>query len=295
MKKILTFFNLILFSCSLLVINSCIEDPTGPGNTLNGNSNLPESSLENVAYGTDTRQVYDIFLPANRDANTPIILMIHGGAWKAGRKEDFNSYQNLIKTKWSNVAIVNMNYRLASNANNIHHTEIMEDIDAVVNHVLANKTEYHISDKIGVIGASAGGQLAMIYAYKYNDNIKCVANIFGPSNLRDWSWYNSVNIWLGAYIGDILTEYVGQSWDTTAYKAVSPYWNVNSSTQPTIIFHGSLDPIVPVYQSQWMRGKLNGLGVTNQYHEYLAFHSFDNTQSNDVINKLIAFFKNYLE
>jgi len=249
----------------------------------------------NVSYGSHIRQVYDIYLPANRDTSTPVILMIHGGAWKAGQKEDFNYYVNLIKAKWNSVAIVNMNYRLASNTDNIHHNEILADIGSVVNQINANQANYHISNNIGVVGASAGGQLAMIYAYKYNNNIKCVGNIFGPSIINDWAWYNTTNLWLGAYTGDILTEYVGQPWDTTAYKAVSPFWNVNNNSQPTIIFHGNLDPIVPVYQSQWMKGKLNSLGVTNQYHEYIAFHSFDDTQSDEVINKLVTFFKAYIE
>jgi acetyl esterase/lipase len=293
MNKRLKIGFIYLTSLLFLFFHSCVKEPANPDNN-NGTSDLPEKTIINVSYGSHSRQVYDIYLPKNRDSNTPVILMIHGGAWKGGQKEDFNYYLNLIRAKWQNVAIVNMNYRLASNVNNIHHNEIMDDISTVVKHITGKKSEYQISTKIGVVGASAGGQLAMIYAYKYNPEIKCVGNIFGPSIISDWSWYNSTNVWLGAYTGDILTEYVGQSWDTTAYKAVSPYWNVQSRTQPTIIFHGSLDPIVPVYQSQWMHGKLDKLGVKNQYHEYLAFHSFDNAQSDDVINKLITFFKEHL-
>jgi acetyl esterase/lipase len=278
----------------LSLVCSCTKEPI-INNANNGTSNLKDTTIVDVPYGSHTEQIYDIYLPSKRDSNTPIIIMIHGGAWKGGQKEDFNAYLNLIKAKWDNVAIVNMNYRLASNANNIHHTEIVNDINSAVNHVITNTSAYKISNKMGIIGASAGGQLAMIYTYKYNNNIKCVGNIFGPSIISDWSWYNSTNLWLGAYTGDILTEYVGQPWDTTSYNAVSPFWNVSSSSKPTIIFHGNLDPIVPVYQSQWMQGKLNSLGVPNQYHEYIAFHSFDNNQSDDVINKLVAFFKPYLE
>jgi acetyl esterase/lipase len=278
----------------VLSILSCKDEHVSPNNNI-GTPGLSDTSMMNVAYGSHSRQVYDIYLPANRDTNTPVLLMIHGGAWKAGQKEDLNYYLNLIKSTWSNVAIVNMNYRLASNANNIHHDEIISDINTALNHVITHKASYHISAKTGVMGASAGGQLAMIYAYKYNSDIKCVGNIFGPSIISDWSWYNSNNLWLGAFMGDILSEYVGQSWDTTSYKAVSPYWNIGSSSQPTIMFHGTLDPIVPVYQSQWMHGKLNTLGVTNEYYEYIAFHSFDYTQSEDAINKLVAFFKTHIE
>lgn len=91
-----------------------------------------------------------------------------------------NSYVNLIKASWKNVAIVNMNYRLSSNANNIHHNEIMSDITMAINHVLAKLNDYQISPNMGIVGASAGGQLAMIYAYKYNTNktIKCVGEPF---------------------------------------------------------------------------------------------------------------------
>ena len=137
----------------------------------------------------------------------------------------------------------------------------------------------------------------MIYAYKYNTNktIKCVGSLFGPTIINDWEWYNSNNIFLGSNIGVVLTEYVGQTWDETIYKSVSPYWNITSSSQPTILFHGNLDPIVPVYQSQWMNAKLNTLNVPHEYHEYIAFHGFDGTQSQNVTTKLVAFFKVHLK
>lgn len=284
---------LVLIALCAISFVACEKDPIDPND--NGTNPASDTTILNVAYGSHSRQVYDIYLPANRNSNTPLILMIHGGGWQAGQKEDLNYYLNLIKAKWSKVAIVNMNYRLASNENNIHHDEIMADINSALNHVNTNQSNYHISDNVGIMGASAGAQLAMIFAYKYNSDIKCVADIFGPGIINDWTWYNSTNVWLGAPMSDILSEYVGQSWDSTAYKSVSPYWNVSSTTQPTIIFHGILDPIVPLYHSQWLHAKLNNLGVHTEYYEYLAFHSFDDTQSGDVINKLVAFFKPYLE
>jgi acetyl esterase/lipase len=287
------FHYFVLLTVFILSVLSCEKEPIDPNDI--GTNPATDTTLLNVEYGSHTRQVYDIYLPANRDTSTPFILMIHGGGWQAGQKEDLNYYMDLIKLKWNRVAIVNMNYRLASNANNIHHDEIMADITSCLNHIKANQSNYHIAGKAGILGASAGAQLAMIYAYKYDTGIKCVGDIFGPSIINDWSWYNSTNVWLGAPMSDILSEYVGQPWDSTAYKAVSPYWNVSSNTQPTIIFHGILDPIVPLYHSQWLHGKLDNLGVPTEYYEYIAFHSFDNTQSDDVINKLVTFFKPYLE
>lgn len=275
---------------------SCSADSIEPADTA-GTDRTRDTVLWNVVYGDHPRHVYDIHLPARRDENTPVVLVIHGGAWKAGLKEDMNNFVQLLKSQWKEAAIVNMNYRLASLQNKIHHNEIMNDIDTVISHLSSQAENFHISDRITIMGASAGGQLAMIYAYRYNrmKHIRCVGNIFGPAIISDYSWYNSTNIWLGGKVGDILTEYVGMSWDTSAYHAVSPYWNISEHTPPTIIFHGSLDPIVPVYQSRWMRSKLNELNVPNEYHEYLAFHSFDAAQSRDVISKSVAFFRKYMD
>src|SRR5690554_6893878 len=273
MKKAALIFALIFF------VSSCIKKENGLPNDATGNSGLAKTTLVDISYGSHVRQTYDIHLPAGRDSNTPVILMIHGGAWKAGQKEELNNYINIIKNKWSKVAIVNMN-----------------DIKAVIGQVINYQNDYQISTNMGIVGGSAGGQLTMIYAYKYNDynNINCVGNIFCPSIINDWSWYDSNNLWLG-YVGDVLSEYVGQTWDNNVYEGVSPYWNVTSNSQPTIAFHGSLDPIVPVYQSQWMHTKLNNLSVINEYHEYVAFHGFDNPQSQDVVSKMVTFFKNHID
>ncbi len=286
----LTLF-VILFQI-ILATSSCTKE-SDPGSQNNGT--LRDTTILNVSYWLDPYNVYDLYLPEGRDNNTPVVLIIHGGAWKAGQKEDMNSYVKQLRNTWPEAAVVNMNYRLASNAKNIHHNDMMQDIKSVIDHINKNKTTYQISSKFCVAGASAGGHMAMIYAYKYDDTnaIQCVGNIFGPSNLADWSWYNSNNIFLGANVGDVLSEYVGLPWESTLYQGVSPYWTVTASSQPTIIFHGTLDPIVPVQQSQLLKNKLNSLNVPNEYHEYLAFHGFDATQTADVIAKMVTFFKKH--
>lgn len=287
----------LILGIVMLSLQSCFKEPLSNNSKPTGSSNLKDTTVLNVVYGTNSAQVYDAYLPAQRDSNTPVIIMIHGGAWKAGQKEDMNVFMNIIKNQWKDAAVVNMNYRLASNTKNIHHTEIIEDISAVVSQLDSLKESYHISAKMGIMGASAGGQLAMIYAYRYDslNRIKCVGNFYGPSIINDWDWYNSFNLWLGGKVGDILAEYVGQTWDTTEYKTVSPYWNISSSSQPTIIFHGNADPIVPHYQSQWLNSKLKSLGVAVEYKEYPAFHGFDGNQNNDAIIRLINFFKPRLQ
>jgi acetyl esterase/lipase len=290
MKQLLT----ILISSFLLV--QCVKDDKTNNNINTGGSNLTDTILMNVAYGSHSRNIMDLHLPAKRDNKTPVMVFIHGGAWKAGDKADLNNYVNIIKKEWPSIAIANINYRYASNDSNIHHPQMMDDIKKAIGFLVNKKADFQISTDMSIGGGSAGGQLAMIYAYKYNDynNIKCVLNIFGPSSIRDWSWYQSNNIWLGGKVGDILAEYVGQQWDSTAYAQVSPLQQVDSNTPPTIIFHGNLDPIVPFYQSQWLNAELGKNGVAKEFHEYLAFHSFDGPQTNDVCKKMVAFMKKHM-
>ena len=280
----------LLFFLAFLI--SCSEKSIGIGN-----STLPNSDtvLLNVKYGSHPRQVMDIHLPVNRDSMTPIIMVIHGGAWIEGKKEDMNSFVNIIKRQWKNCAIANMNYRYASLKESIHHDQMMNDINSAFIQLKEKKEQLGISSKYAICGASAGGHLAMIYAYTRNPEIKCIGNIFGPSNMRDWDWYSSFNVFLNRKIGDVLTEYVGKTWDTVAYREVSPFWKIDSNSAPTITFHGSLDPIVPVYQSRYLHGKLQSLNVKNELHEYPAFHSFDVGQSEDVMKKMITFMKITLE
>jgi len=286
----------ILFLCILpFMLVQCKKDNgSKPINSVG--SNLKDTILVDVAYSTHSRNIMDIHLPAKRDSTTPVLLFLHGGAWKAGDKSELNVYINALKKEWPNLAIANMNYRLASNDSNIHHPQMMEDIKNAIGFLINQQKDYQISSNMAISGGSAGGQLAMIYAYAYNDynNIKCVANIFGPSLIRDWEWYNSTNIWLGGKVGDILAEYVGQKWDSTAYAQVSPLQQVTASSPPTIIFHGNLDPIVPIYQSRRLNTKLSDEGVAKEFHEYIAFHSFDANQRTDVSKKMVAFFKKHL-
>lgn len=256
---------------------------------------LRDTVMYDVSYGPHERHRYDIHLPAGRDTNTPVVMVFHGGGWKYGKKEDISMLVNLLKTHWKEAAVVNANYRLASNAEGIHHNEIMDDLTQLIQHLVMHRQSYKIGRFMALAGESAGAHLAMIFAYRYNpfQNIRCVGDIYGPTVLNDWSWYNSTNLWLGTQVGNVLSEYVGQPWDSASYAAASPYWQATGMAPPTVIFHGFWDPIVPKYQSDWLSGRLQSLGVPHQYHELWLFHGLNYLQADDVARKMTAFFKQW--
>ena len=75
-----SFFLALLFVS--LFFNSCTKEK----NT--GNSGSAQT-LFNVAYGSSSAQAMDIYLPANRNTgSTKVIVLIHGGGWISGDKND---------------------------------------------------------------------------------------------------------------------------------------------------------------------------------------------------------------
>lgn len=285
---------LVLFSC--IVFFSCTKDPVVIDD--GDKSPLLERIIQDTSYGTDPKQKMDIFLPAGRTSSTKLVIFIHGGGWESGSKSDAEYVQivNLIKLKWPEAAVASINYRLTSNPD-VHYQEIMADVSSAVNFLVDNKSKFVTSDTLCMTGASAGAHLAMLYTYKYNTGnyVKCVADFFGPAILNDWDWYNSFNIWLGRPVKDILIQYNGATWDVPLYKSNSPYSVATAQSKPTIIFHGTIDVIVPIYQSQWLKGQLTTLGVINEYYEYFDGHGFNPTNTADAMDKSIAFFKKHLK
>jgi acetyl esterase/lipase len=299
-SKISCIYQPYLLLLVLIIFNSCTKDtPGGGGSGGGGGTNrLPERIILDTSYGTNSLQKMDIYLPAGRTAATKVVIYIHGGGWESGSKSDpeYQQHKDLLRQKWPDAAVATINYRLTSNSS-VHYTEIMNDISAAVNLIINSKNNFVISDTLTMVGASAGGHLAMLYTYKYNTNgyVKVVADFFGPAKLSDWSWYNSFNIWVGQSVQTILTRFNNSAWNEPLYDSNSPYSVATAQSKPTIIFHGTLDVVVPLYQSQWMQAKLISLGVTNEYYEYLDGHGFNYTNTADAMTKAVVFLKNHLK
>ena len=86
--------------------------------------NLPAKSILNVSYGEDTAQRMDIYLPANRSFHsTKSIVLIHGGGWNSGSKNDFVTYIDSFQKRMPDYAIFNINYRLSAAPANIFPTQ----------------------------------------------------------------------------------------------------------------------------------------------------------------------------
>ncbi|OBX25749.1 acetyl esterase/lipase [Gelidibacter algens] len=280
----------ILLSVLLVLITfSCSKENT---DTPNEGLNTSEYYEElNVSYGSDNDQKFDLYLPQNRSTSTKVMILVHGGGWSAGDKADMNSLKDIIRLDLPNLAIVNLNYRLAD-ANNRPYPMQIEDITSVISHLKENQDFYGISDDYGFIGTSAGAHLALLWSYAFDSDkdVKMVCSIVGPTNFTDPAYLNTTDPNLRA-----LMDVYGVNASTEFLEEVSPYHRVTATAPPTIMFYGGKDPLIPTTQGTAMRARLQQLGITHEFTLYEnAGHGWVGLELLDTWSKLKAFTQTHL-
>lgn len=270
----------------LLFLASCTKNDTGSG----GTDPIAAKTILNVSYGTDPLQKMDIYLPANRTVTTTkVIILIHGGGWTQGDKNDFTLMVDTLKKRLPEYAIFNINYRLAAWPANLFPTQEL-DVKAAVEFIYGNRSSYLVSDKFVLLGASAGGHLSLLHAYKYNSpvKIKAVVDFFGPADMVDM--HNNP----GSYPSVAIALLLGgtPASNPSMYQQSSPVTYVSATTCPTIIIQGGADPLVnATTQSLALKNKLTTASVVNEYVFYpTGGHGDWNAATyTDAYNKIQAF------
>jgi acetyl esterase/lipase len=247
-----------------------------------------ELNLTNVAYGTDPQQTMDVYLPANRsEQDTKVVIVIHGGSWVGGQKEDMTEFAVGIKQEFPDYAIVNINYRLATTTSPAFPKQI-EDMQQVIRYL--KDSDYKISDDYALLGGSAGAHIAMLYAYKYDTahEVKAVADIVGPADFTDPAYVSHQ-----LYPFAALALLGNQTITPALLQTVNPIAHITPQSPPTIMFYGGIDPLVPSTQGPRLEAALNAAGVYNQFNFYPngGHANWDEATFNDVYAKLTAFFE----
>jgi len=124
---------------------------------------------------------FDLYRPvgADRHAQIPVLLAIHGGAWRSGDKEWGSEVADEFCP--DGYAVVAINYRLAP----AHRWPAqIEDCQTALRWLRANATMVHIDpDRIASIGVSAGGHLAAMLALRGPDRVRAGVDANGEGDL----------------------------------------------------------------------------------------------------------------
>ncbi|WP_157986743.1 alpha/beta hydrolase [Chitinophaga alhagiae] len=219
-----------------------------------------EARLSNVIYGPHARNKMDVYLPANRSAETPFVVLVHGGAWMAGNKEDMKGFQELLLER--GIGSVSLSYRYASAS--VHYGELMEDVHKAVTMCSGYAAAWGIRSRNYVIcGASAGAHMALLYGYKYDQQqlITGIISLSGPTDLTDLTMLNyAASVGLGPAIFNVTgATYVPNQPLAPQFAAASPVKQARNI--PSLLIHGTADAVVLYSQSEIMADKLEELAV----------------------------------
>lgn len=202
----------------------------------------------NEAYGKHKRHKMDVYLPVASRANTPVVILIHGGAWIIGSKNSWPSgiISRLVQQGF---AVACINYRYACGD---FHAQI-NDIQAVIDYLQSKSSEWQTgTGNIGLAGISAGAHLSLLFAHKYDTAhwVKAVVSMAGPTNLGD----TLLNQYLKRHcINFVIKRFLGSTHSQVVADA-SPA--INPGKVPALFIHGDRDKLIPIEQSITMFNSL---------------------------------------
>lgn len=273
---------------TIVLFSSCKKDKKDKEDNEIVYKTTQSYTLSDISYGNDSRQVMDIYLPANRSASsTKTFVLIHGGGWSSGDKSDFNYFFNNMKLLYPDHAIININYRLGT-ASDPGYPKQINDIKSALEHIQMPK--YDLAKEYFLVGGSAGGHLSLLYGYAHDPNhyVKGICNTVGPTDFTDPAYTDNA---LFQYALTSLIGPVTYTQNPDLYEEISPAKHVSATSPKTISFFGDQDPLIPPSQLPLLHDVLDAHGVYNESTLYAGegHGGWNQTNANDYAIKLVNF------
>ncbi len=219
--------------------------------------------LSDIPYARvgETPLALDLYLPKKSETAPPLIVWIHGGAWRHGSK-------NRCPFTWlneHNYAVASLQYRLTDRA--IFPAQI-HDCKGAIRWLRANAAKYgYNAEKIGVAGISAGGHLVALLGTSadvkelegdiggnldQSSRVQAVLDMCGPADfilelkVRP-EVVNRPDSAVARLLGGPAAEQQPRA------RLASPAHHVTEDDAPLLIFHGTKDRLVHMQQSEHLR------------------------------------------
>lgn len=262
---------------SLMFMAGCSDDDDNDSSSSVTGTTTPVTTREwrDVAYATQSQaQKLDIFLPATGDGPFPVIVSIHGGAFKMGDKADGQETAAKEGLNYG-YAVVSINYRLSGEA--IWPAQIY-DVKAAIRWIRANASQHALNaNKIAVWGGSAGGHLSAMAGTSAgvssledmsmgnsdkSSRVQAVVDWFGPINFLTMDAQfaaSGVNGEVHNTPTSPESQLMGQNITEIPLKVeqANPETYITSDDPPFFIQHGTADTNIPIQQSEGLAAKLN--------------------------------------
>lgn len=205
--------------------------------------------IKHIPYGENKKQTFDLFLPAKVDKNTPVLILIHGGAWVMGGNEYTEKHAMDLRDR--GLVVANVDYRPVSP--NVHGKDLIADIAAAVEKVKAASKDHGFANEgYHISGISAGAHLALMYSYTTDKPVKSVTAMSAPTRLDDPEMLDYARRFNLVLPVQLLAETTleNKPENLEKLKKISPYAFVKNV--PTLVIHGDKDELVPISQARYL-------------------------------------------
>ena len=224
-------------------------------------------AIRNVEYAkVDGKSLkLDLYVPQKPKSphtKPPLLVWIHGGAWRAGSKAGINPC--FLRLTAEGYAAASIDYRL----NGLQaHPEHIHDCKGAIRWLRANAEKYgYDATRIGVGGGSAGGHLVLLLGTSAgvkelegdvggnldrSSRVQAVVDLFGPADFERWAGQSA------RFRADKSAKLL---------KSASPVTYLTKDDAAILIFHGDKDPLVPLTQSQSIHKRYQKAGLESALH-----------------------------
>jgi dipeptidyl aminopeptidase/acylaminoacyl peptidase len=241
-----------------------------------------------------------VFKPKLCEKPYPVLIELHGGPVSHSPFLFFDLYKGVFDM---GIAIICPNFRgslgygksfeLADNGYN--RLNAVEDVGALLDWI-QTQPDFD-ANRIGVIGSSYGGYMALSTLANYSDKITCGVDAFGISNLVTLL-ENSLDIYRDVRRSEMGDERIPEM--RQFLESIAPVNNADNISVPLFVYQGLKDTSVPPSESEQIvkavknNGKevwyivaeneghgivnpLNVLYTTNAYHQFFKKYLLCNT------------------
>jgi len=203
----------------------------------------------------------------------PLIVWVHGGAWRAGSKKDMP----LAKLVAAGYPVASVDYRLSPVAK---FPAQVHDIKAAIRYLRGRQAKLKIDAKrIVIAGNSAGGHLAALVGVtnghgelegkvgdyvNQDSSVQAIVSFYGMSNLTSILG-QSTPFGLNVRVPALELLLGGQPDDKPELaRLASPVFHVDANDPPLLLLHGDQDPQAPINQAHELDGKYQALKLRSQ-------------------------------
>lgn len=312
---------IILLSVCSLNVDACytLDGYAGttisPANRPYGSSWDPSCTAADSACSGLTRTLtMDVYAPTgDTRAKRPALVMMHGGAFRAGDKLSDHEGDFCAKMASWGIVCCSIDYRLESTWWSAHYTEdaatsrhwenmavpVVYDARAAVRYLRATADMHIDSDRIGVGGDSAGAMSSLWYHYLVEGSRE------GDSGNPGHSSYGNVSIIVSGTVGQnvfchsvcapITAKGGGCTADNQCMDTTGHWPDASAATRigqtggpPYLGLHGTMDTTVPMADGKWAfdNAVKNGMNTGITHSGWVQFEGHGH--ANDIMGALLG-------